>query len=92
MPLKKVYTDKGYFGDPNRNFLKPNHLEDGIMGKGTTTAKLTEYEKQRNKAISKKLYIACPVEQVWFALCHELLSILPHAILRVKKAQADSTG
>ena len=37
-----------------------------IMRKDTTTAKLTEYEKERNKAISKKRYI---VEQ-YFGLSH----------------------
>jgi IS5 family transposase len=36
------------------------------MRKDTTTAKLTEYEKQRNKQISKKRYI---VEQ-YFGLSH----------------------
>jgi len=36
------------------------------MRKDTTTAKLTEYEKERNKLISKKRYI---VEQ-YFGLSH----------------------
>ena len=36
------------------------------MRKDTTTAKLTEYEKERNKKISKKRYI---VEQ-YFGLSH----------------------
>ena len=30
------------------------------MRKDTTTAKLTEYEKERNKAISKKRYVVEP--------------------------------
>lgn len=64
--LKKVYADKGYYGEPNRDFLSLNHIEDGIMRKDTTTAKLTEYEKERNKKISKKRYI---VEQ-YFGLSH----------------------
>jgi IS5 family transposase len=64
--LKKVYTDKGYYGEPNRDFLSLNRIEDGIMRKDTTTAKLTEYEKQRNKKISKKRYI---IEQ-YFGLSH----------------------
>jgi IS5 family transposase len=64
--LKKVYADKGYHGEPNRDFLSLNHIEDGIMRKNTTTAKLTEYERQRNKKISKKRYI---VEQ-YFGLSH----------------------
>ena len=36
------------------------------MRKDTTTAKLTEYEKQRNKKLSKKRYI---IEQ-YFGLSH----------------------
>ena len=31
--LKKVYADKGYHGEPNRDFLSLNHIEDGIMRK-----------------------------------------------------------
>jgi len=65
-PVKKVYADKGYFGKPNRDFLALNKFEDGIMRKDTTTAKLTDYEKERNKEISKKRYI---VEQ-YFGISH----------------------
>ena len=38
-----------------------NNIDYGIMRKNTTTAKLTSYEKERNKKISKVRYIACPV-------------------------------
>ncbi|MCP4366728.1 MAG: IS5 family transposase [Deltaproteobacteria bacterium] len=65
-PLKKVYADKGYFGKPNREFLSMNNIADGIMRKNTTTAKLTSYEKERNKKISKVRYI---VEQ-YFGISH----------------------
>jgi IS5 family transposase len=65
-PIKKVYADKGYFGKPNRDFLSMNNIADGIMRKNTTTAKLTSYEKERNKKISKVRYI---VEQ-YFGLSH----------------------
>jgi IS5 family transposase len=65
-PIKKIYADKGYFGQPNRAFLNLNEIEDGIMRKDTTTAKLTEFEIERNKQISKKRYI---VEQ-YFGLSH----------------------
>lgn len=65
-PIKIIYADKGYFGEPNRSFLSLNHIKDGIMRKDTTTAKLTEYEIDRNKKISKKRYI---VEQ-YFGLSH----------------------
>ena len=56
-PIEIVYADKGYFGEPNRCFLSLNRIKDGIMRKDTTTAKLSEYEKDRNKKISKKRYI-----------------------------------
>ena len=65
-PIKKVFADKGYFGKPNRDFLALNKIEDGIMRKATTGAELTEYEIERNKAISKFRYI---VEQ-YFGLSH----------------------
>ena len=65
-PIKKVYADKGYYGEPNRTFLHMNHIEDGIMRKDTKSTKLTDYEKERNKQISKKRYI---VEQ-YFGLSH----------------------
>jgi IS5 family transposase len=65
-PIKKIYADKGYFGQPNRVFLNLNDIEDGIMRKDTKTAKLTELEIERNKQISKKRYI---VEQ-YFGLSH----------------------
>ena len=65
-PIKKVYADKGYFGKPNREFLSMNNIEDGIMRKATTGTELTEYETERNKAISKVRYI---VEQ-YFGLSH----------------------
>ena len=65
-PIDKVFADKGYAGKPNRDFLAFNNIADGIMRKDSTTAKLTEYEKKRNKKISKVRYI---VEQ-YFGLSH----------------------
>ncbi len=65
-PIEKVYADKGYAGKPNRDFLASNDIADGIMRKDSTTAKLTEYEKKRNKKISKLRYI---VEQ-YFGISH----------------------
>ena len=65
-PIGKVYGDKGYYGEPNRTFLHLNEIQDGIMRKDTKTAKLTEFEIERNKKISKKRYI---VEQ-YFGLSH----------------------
>ena len=56
-PIKKVLADKGCFGKPNRKFLSMNNIADGIMRKNTTAAKLTSYEKERNKKISKLRYI-----------------------------------
>ena len=65
-PIKKVFADKGYFGKPNREFLSLNKIEDGIMRKATIGTKLTKYETERNKAISRVRYI---VEQ-YFGLSH----------------------
>jgi IS5 family transposase len=65
-PIKKVYADKGYHGEPNRSFLHLNEIEDGIMRKDTTKAKITRREIERNRKISKKRYI---VEQ-YFGLSH----------------------
>jgi IS5 family transposase len=65
-PIKKVYADKGYYGEPNRAFLHLNDIEDGIMRKDTTRAKITKIEIERNRKISKKRYI---VEQ-YFGLSH----------------------
>jgi IS5 family transposase len=65
-PIETVYGDKGYYGHLNRAFLHLNGIQDGIMRKDTTTAKLTEVEIKRNKKISKKRYI---VEQ-YFGLSH----------------------
>ena len=64
--IQKVYADKGYAGKPNRDFLALNKIADGIMRKNSTTAKLTNYEKDRNKKLSKVRYI---VEQ-YFGLSH----------------------
>lgn len=65
-PVKKVYADKGYYGKPNSGFLHLNNIEDGIMRKDTRSTKLTDYEKERNRQLSKKRYI---VEQ-YFGLSH----------------------
>jgi IS5 family transposase len=64
--IRKVFADKGYYGEPNSGFLHMNHIADGIMRKDTRSTKLTDYEKERNKGISKKRYI---VEQ-YFGLSH----------------------
>ena len=64
--VQTVYADKGYAGAPNRGFLALNNIKDGIMRKDSRTAKLTETEIQRNKAISKFRYI---VEQ-YFGISH----------------------
>jgi transposase, IS5 family len=65
-PVKKVYADKGYFGEPNRTFLAMNGIADGIMRKAVKGTDLTASEVARNKAISKVRYI---VEQ-YFGLTH----------------------
>lgn len=64
--IKAVYADKGYTGKSNSIFLSMNKIKDCIMRKDLKNAKLTNYEKERNKKISKKRYI---VEQ-YFGLTH----------------------
>ena len=56
-PIKKVYADKGYYGEPNRSFLHLNEIEDRVMRKDTREAKITKREIERNRKISKKRYI-----------------------------------
>lgn len=65
-PIRTVYADKGYFGEPNRDFLRMNDIQDGIMRKGTRGTVLTPREKERNRGIAKIRYI---VEQ-YFGLTH----------------------
>ena len=52
----KVYADKGYHGQANREFLHINDMADGIMRKDERNAVLTEMEIERNKMISKVRY------------------------------------
>ena len=84
-PIKKVYADKGYYGKPNSGFLHMNHIEDGIMRKDTTSTKLTDYEKERNKQISKKRYI---VEQ-YFGLSHLYNNAFRARFTRIAKNAID---
>ncbi|MCK5543549.1 MAG: transposase [Desulfobacterales bacterium] len=64
--IRITYADKAYYSELNRSFLHTNGFQDGIMRKNTKTAKLTSYEKERNKKIFKVRYI---VEQ-YFGLSH----------------------
>jgi IS5 family transposase len=63
----QVYADKGYCGEPNRDFLNMNGIGDGIMRKNQINAALTEAEIQRNKGISKIRY---KIEQ-YFGITHK---------------------
>ncbi len=65
--IKIAYADKGYPGAPNREFLALNKIKDGIMRKDTKKTKLTDFEIERNKGISKYRYI---VEQ-YFGISHK---------------------
>ena len=49
---------------PHRGFLNMNCIADGIMKKGTRSTKLIDYEKERNKGISKKIH------REYFGLSH----------------------
>ncbi len=65
-PIGTVYTNKGYYGAPNREFLVMNGIADGIMIRATRSTQLTAWGKERNKVIAKLRYI---VEQ-YFGLSH----------------------
>jgi transposase, IS5 family len=52
----KVYADKGYCSQDNREFLSLSQMADGIMRKDYRNAKLTELAHERNKGISKIRY------------------------------------
>jgi len=62
-----VYAEKGYCGEPNRDFLTMNGIRDGIMRKNQINATLTETEIQRNRQISKIRY---KIEQ-YFGITHK---------------------
>jgi IS5 family transposase len=84
-PIKKVYADKGYYGEPNSGFLHLNGITDGIMRKDTRSTTLTDYEKERNKQISKKRYI---VEQ-YFGLSHLYNNAFRARFTRIAKNAID---
>lgn len=63
----KVYADKGYCGEANRDFLHMNGIGDGIMRKNQINASLTGKEIKRNKEISKVRY---KIEQ-YFGITHK---------------------
>lgn len=52
----KVYTDTGYHGHANREFLHINGIADGIMRKDERNAKLIEFEIERNRMMVKVRY------------------------------------
>lgn len=53
----KVYADKGYSSETNRDFLNLNEMADGIMRKGQVNVSLMKFEIERNKGISKIRYV-----------------------------------
>lgn len=55
--IQKVFANKKFFERPNYGFLSMNKIENVIMRKATIETRLTEYEKERNKAIAKLRYI-----------------------------------
>jgi transposase, IS5 family len=53
----RVYADKGYASVGNRNFLKENGFNDGIMHKAARNKPLNARQKAVNKFISKRRFI-----------------------------------
>lgn len=64
----KVYADKGYDSQYNREFLAKNQLVDGIMRKTHRNKPLTRQDIERNKELAKIRY---RVEQS-FAILHRI--------------------
>jgi len=66
-PIKgrRVYGDKGFSSEENREFLKKTGYKDGIMEKATRSHELTRSQKIKNKLISGKRFI---VEQSYGTL------------------------
>ncbi|XXQ67752.1 transposase [Neisseriaceae bacterium B1] len=64
----KVYADKGYDSQFNREFLEKNQLVDGIMRKAHRNKSLTREDIGRNKELAKIRY---RVEQS-FAILHRI--------------------
>lgn len=62
---ERVYADKGYASESNRESLKSKGFKDGIMRKASRNKPLTSWEKLRNKLISKVRFI---VEQAFGTL------------------------
>ena len=63
--IKILYADKGFYWKPNGTFLYITGIKDGIVRENTTASKITEWEVERNKKISKKRYV---IKQ-YFGLC-----------------------
>ena len=61
----RIYGDKGYASQDNRNILKQRKLKDGLMHKTTKGKSLTKWQMIKNKLISKKRFI---VEQCFGTL------------------------
>ncbi|XXQ67413.1 transposase [Neisseriaceae bacterium B1] len=70
----KVYADKGYDSQSNREFLEKNQLVDGIMCKAHRNKPLTREDIGRNKELAKIRY---RMEQSFAIL---------HCIFRCKRA------
>ena len=64
----KVYADKGYDSQSNREFLEKNQLVDGIMRKAHRKKPLMREDIERNKELAKIRY---RVEQS-FAILHRI--------------------
>lgn len=53
---KRIYADKGYCSQENRNILKKQKCKDGIMHKKIKGQTLTAWQKLKNKLISKRRF------------------------------------
>jgi IS5 family transposase len=54
---KRLYADKGYSCNENRNFLRSTGIKNGIMYKAARNTTLTRWQKLFNRIVSSKRYI-----------------------------------
>jgi IS5 family transposase len=66
-PGTRVYADKGFSGEPNREVLKGHRLKNGIMYRAARGSPLSKRQKDFNKKVSQIRYV---IERTFGGLKH----------------------
>lgn len=82
--IKRLYADKGYASQNNRDILRNRNIHSGIMYKATSKAPLTKLQKAFNKIVSKTRFI---VEQA-FGTLKRKFKFVRATYFGLKKVQA----